>query len=165
MTNTNIIRLAVFGALALTLAFFLGRWTSPAPEVERIVETRRDTVILRDTHVVDRPVYVRRYTRDTILARVCDTIIKQDTAYIALPRETKIYEDSTYRAEVSGYQPSLDCIEIFQISREITSESVVIPKAKRWGIGVQVGAGMTLEKQPQLTPYIGVGVSYNLWTF
>lgn len=165
MNNSDIIRLAFCGALALIFAFCLGRWTSPASEAERIVETRCDTVILRDTYVVDRPVYVRRYTRDTILARVCDTIIKQDTAYIALPRETKIYEDSTYRAEVSGYQPSLDRIEVFQTSRVITSESVVIPKAKRWGIGVQIGAGMTLEKQPQLTPYIGVGVSYNLWTF
>lgn len=165
MTNTNLIRLAVFGALALTLAFFLGRWTSPAPEVERIVETRRDTVILRDTHVVDRPVYVHRYTRDTILARVRDTITIRDTAYMALPRETKIYQDSTYRAEVSGYRPSLDRIEVFQTTRVITSESVAIPKTKHWGIGVQVGAGMTLEKRPQLTPYVGVGVSYNFWTF
>ena len=165
MSNSDIIRLAFCGALALILTFCLGRWTSPASEAERIVETRRDTVILRDTHIVDRPVYVRRYTRDTILARVRDTIMVKDTAFVALPRETIVYQDSTYRAEVSGYQPSLDRIEIFQTSRVITSESVVIPKAKRWGIGVQVGAGMTLEKQPQLTPYIGVGVSYNLWTF
>ena len=165
MSNSSIIRLALYGALALLLAFCLGRWTSPAPEAERIVETRRDTVILRDTHVVDRPVYVHRYTRDTILARVRDTITIRDTAYMVLPRETKIYQDSTYRAEVSGYRPSLDRIEIFQTSSVITSESVIIPKAKRWGIGLHVGAGMTLEKQPQLRPYIGVGLSYNFWTF
>lgn len=165
MTNTSILRLALIGALALILAFCLGRWTSPAPEAERIVETRRDTVILRDTHVVERPVYVHRYTRDTILARVRDTITIRDTAYMVLPRETRVYQDSTYRAEVSGYRPSLDRIEIFQTSRVITSESVVIPKAKRWGLGLQVGAGMTIEKQPQLKPYIGIGLSYNFWTF
>ena len=162
MTLTNTIRLAFYGALALLLAFGLGRWTSPASEAERIVETRRDTVILRDTHVVDRPVYVHRYTRDSILVAVHDTVIRHDTAYIALPRETRVYKDSTYRAEVSGYQPSLDRIEIFHSSRVITSESVQIPKRKRWGVGVQVGYGATLERQPQLVPYVGLGVSYNI---
>lgn len=162
MTLTNTIRLAFYGALALLLAFGLGRWTSPASEAERIVETRRDTVILRDTHVVDHPVYVHRYTRDSILVAVRDTVIRHDTTYIALPRETRIYKDSTYRAVVSGYQPTLDRIEIFQSSRVITSESVKIPKRKRWGVGVQVGYGATLERQPQLVPYVGLGVSYNI---
>lgn len=165
MNNTSIIRLALYGALALLLAFCLGRWTSPASEAERIVETRRDTVTLRDTHVVERPVYVHRYTRDSILVAVRDTVIRHDTAYIALPRETRVYKDSTYQAVVSGYQPTLDRIEIFQSSRVITSESVKIPKRKRWGVGVQVGYGATLERQPQLVPYVGLGVSYNFLTF
>ena len=35
-------------------------------------------------------------------------------------------------------------------------------KPKRWGIGVQGGVGIT----PKLVqPYIGIGVSYNLFTF
>lgn len=165
MTLNNTIRLAFYGALALLLAFCLGRWTYPASEAERLVETRRDTVILRDTHVVDRPVYVHRYIRDSILVAVRDTVIKYDTLFVALPRETKVYQDSTYRAEVSGYQPSLDRIEIFQSSLVITSESVAIPRRKRWGVGIQVGYGATLERQPQLVPFVGVGVSYNFLTF
>lgn len=35
-------------------------------------------------------------------------------AVAQLPREAKVYQDSTYRAVVSGYRPSLDTISIYQ---------------------------------------------------
>lgn len=36
-------------------------------------------------------------------------------------------------------------------------------KPKRWGLGVQLGVG--IDKQLQFTPYIGIGLSYNLIVF
>lgn len=35
-------------------------------------------------------------------------------------------------------------------------------KAKKMGIGIQAGYGMTLNEKPQLQPYIGIGVSRNI---
>jgi hypothetical protein len=75
--------------------------------------------------------------------------------------ERRVYqEDSLYRAVVSGWHPSLDTLMIWPTTTTITiREKVPIPSRSRWGIGIQAGAGATRNG---LTPYIGVGVSYNL---
>ena len=86
--------------------------------------------------------------------------------YVSLPRETKVYEDSTYKAQISGYEPRLDYIEVYP--RTITITETVTERTRRrpWGIGVNVGYGATLhDRQVMLSPYIGVGVSYNFLTF
>lgn len=38
-------------------------------------------------------------------------------------------------------------------------------KDKKWGIGIQVGYGVSLQDPLKLSPYIGVGVSKNIITF
>jgi opacity protein-like surface antigen len=38
-------------------------------------------------------------------------------------------------------------------------ETIPVPDRRRWGIGIQAGAGVGKEG---LTPYVGVGVSYNI---
>lgn len=85
----------------------------------------------------------------------------QDSVTVQIPITQRVYETDRYRAVVSGYQPSLDDLLIYQPSQVIRIKD----KPKRWGIGVQVGYGMTVKGTPQFTPYIGVGVSYNLFSF
>lgn len=85
----------------------------------------------------------------------------QDSVTVQIPITQRVYETDRYRAVVSGYQPSLDDLLIYQSSQVIRIKD----KPKRWGIGVQVGYGMTVKGTPQFAPYIGVGVSYNLFTF
>jgi hypothetical protein len=43
----------------------------------------------------------------------------------------------------------------------IKSYSTDVSKPKRIGIGAQVGYGISLNKEPVLAPYIGLGISYN----
>ena len=86
-----------------------------------------------------------------------------DSVKIEIPITQKVYEDSTYKAWVSGYCSSLDSIYVYPRKEIITITNK--PKPKRWGIGVHVGYGVTLENTPQLTPYIGIGISYNLFSF
>lgn len=86
-----------------------------------------------------------------------------DSVKVSIPITSKMYEDSTYRAYVSGYRANLDSIFIFP-----KREAIMITKQEKckcWGIGVQVGCGFTLDAKPQFSPYIGVGVSYNLFNF
>ena len=87
-----------------------------------------------------------------------------DTVRVYLPREVKVYEDSLYRAEVSGYQPSLDKIDIYQQTQIITRDvTQVVKKKTRWGVGLQVGYGATYyDGRLRGSPYVGVGVSWNI---
>lgn len=84
-----------------------------------------------------------------------------DSATVEIPITQKVYRDSSYTAYVSGFRPNLDSIMIYAPVRTVRIKD----KPKRWGIGVQVGYGVTVTKQPQFAPYIGIGVSYNLWNF
>ena len=113
------------------------------------------------------PVFTRVYVRDSIYVTVRDTLHRTDTVW--LPREVKVYEDERYRAEVSGYQPNLDRIDIFVKDRIVTQDKtqvVTVKRNARWGIGLQAGYGATYYDGGIHTfPYIGVGVSWNILTF
>ena len=159
----------LLGACAVLLGgllFFLGRWTAPAPEesVKTVMVT--DTLTVRDTITKVKPVPQTRVVRDSIYVAVRDTVTVRDTCYtcyMALPLEVKTYQDERYYAEVSGYQPALDRIDIFEQTKIITNDkTTTVTRKTRWGIGIQVGAGVTIDKQPEWRPYVGVGLSYNL---
>ena len=67
---------------------------------------------------------------------------------------------------VSGYRPQLDSIHIYHRTEYITKEIKTVAKPKRWGIGLQAGYGVSFSnKQIQATPYIGIGISYNILTW
>lgn len=153
------ITFAVTFVLGACFGFWL-RGLRPAKPVETVV-VQTDTICLRDTIKIDRP--VPRIVRivDTMLIPVIDTVHTRDSIFISIPREEKVYKDSTYRAVVSGFKPSLDSISIYR-----TTEIVTITKAapiKRWGIGPQIGVG--LSPKGAAVPYVGVGISYNLLVF
>ena len=87
--------------------------------------------------------------------------VTPDSVSVEIPITQKVYETDRYRAVVSGYKPSLDDIYIYQPTQIVQVKS----KPKRWGVGIQVGYGVTLKQTPQFSPYVGVGVSHNLFQF
>lgn len=124
-------------------------------------ETQIDTIYYRDTITREKPVYLTRWVRDTMLVPVTDTIRLRDTLWLDLPREVREYGDSTYRAVVSGFRPSLDRIDIYQRERTIT-KYVSVP-SPRLGFGVQAGVGVVgafSNPAPQVGYYIGVGATW-----
>jgi hypothetical protein len=150
------------------LAFLAGRATrQQAPEV--ITEVR-DTLYLRDTLIAEvaaAPCYI--YRTEEVVIPVHDTIVARDTIYAAVERTTLRYEDSTYTAIVSGIYPRLDSLAIYPRKEVVTihtTERVTVPKANRWGLGLQAGYGGVLADGKLATgPYIGVGISWNLATW
>ena len=88
---------------------------------------------------------------------------KTDSAEVVIPITQKVYQDSAYTAYVSGFRPNLDSLILHKQREVFEVKERTLPK--RWGVGVQAGYGMTLKGTPQFTPYIGVGVYYNLFTF
>lgn len=161
----NIFAVVSFLATVLLLvATFLfgykaGKENEPGREV--IVKTEIETRI--DTVKIEKPVFVDRYVRDSIKVVIKDTIRVHDTTYMYLPREYKVYQDSSYRAVVSGIDPMLDSIETYNATRVITIETMKPSKSgRRWGIGIHAGFGAT---RYGLSPTIGAGISYTLFEF
>ena len=122
---------------------FLAGWFSRIPaRVEDFIE-KVDTLVVRDTIMRDRPVFVDRYLvrTDTVKLAVHDTTLRVDSVLVDVPIERRIYEeDSLYRAVVSGYRPSLDSLLGYRTTTEIT-KFVPVPVKKRWGVGIQAGYG------------------------
>ena len=106
---------------------------------ERVLETQTDTIVVRDTHVVEKPVYIRKKITDTMLVSVTDTLCLRDTLYVAIPKEVKVYANEDYYAEVSGYQPNLDYIEIYQ--KNVVISKTEIPKEKKNYLAIGMEAG------------------------
>lgn len=86
-----------------------------------------------------------------------------DSVAVSIPISQTVYEDSTYTAYISGYHVNLDSV-ILHIPK-VTTIVTQHKKKKRWGIGVHAGYGFTLKGTPQWSPYIGIGISYNIFSF
>lgn len=121
-----------------------------------------DTLLICDTITQIKPVFVERriLETDTLKIAVVDVIEKTDTIY--LPREQRVYQDSTYRAVVSGIEPSLDSISVYQKTIEITK----IATRKEWrkfDYGIQAGVGLVypVNNSPTFGGYVGIGVTYH----
>ena len=84
-----------------------------------------------------------------------------DSVEVVVPITQRVYGDSLYRAYVSGYRPQLDSIFVYPRTNYITT--TVKEKPKRWGIGLQAGYGYSPGNG--MSPYLGIGVSYNFITF
>ena len=150
--------LAVTFILGACFGFWL-RGLRPAKPVEPVVQT--DTLYLRDTIRIDKPVPVPKpvyLPSDTV--RLVSVL--HDTVDVLVPMEQKHYRDSLYDAWVSGYRANLDSLHVYPVTKVITTTLTVREKTKRWGIGVQAGYGFG---KGGATPYVGVGISYNLLTF
>lgn len=146
-------------ALASCIGFLVGhRCTGNSPGEPPA--TRVDTLVIRDTFKVTEPVFLTRRVVDSVPYPVTDTIRMRDTLYVLLERQQVTWEDSLARVYASGIDPHVDSVIHFTRDLIITREIPVIQvKKTRWGIGVQAGAGVGKDG---LTPYVGVGVSYNL---
>lgn len=84
------------------------------------VEVQTDTLYIPDTIFIEKLVVKEVKETDTMYVAIRDTVVKNDTTYIPLPRESKTYGDERYTAVVSGYQPSLDRLEIYLKNQVVT---------------------------------------------
>ena len=132
------------------------------------IKVKVDTLFVYDTIFVEKPVIKKVEIIDTLRLPVpiTDTLMLHDTVFVHLPIEQRQYSDPRYTAWVSGYRPQLDSILIYQRTEYITKEIKTVTKPKRWGIGLQAGYGVSLHKgQVFPAPYIGVGLSYSIFSW
>lgn len=142
--------LVVLLAIACVAAWF--RPHEPL-SAEIRTETKIQTVVKLDTVLISAPIAVFWQILPNDTVRIGDTL---------LHRKQVVYEDSLYRAVVSGYvDPRLDSMTVYPrtVYQTVTNDiyHTINPKNKRWGLGLQAGYGYPGGA------YIGVGVNYNLW--
>lgn len=131
------------------------------PPQERIV-SRVDTLYVRDTLTVYKPSKVTRTVKDTVRVVVRETQIDtmHDTVFVYLPQESIVWQDDRCIVYAHGINPQVDSVTHFNSGAVVTR--TVTERPKRWGIGVSAGYGMSKDG---LSPYIGLGISYNIIRF
>lgn len=130
---------------------------------ENICDTTKVTIVdsVKESFPVpvDSFVVVRYITKSLPITRDSATTkhLVSDSVKVQIPISQKVYEDTLYRAYVSGYEPNLDSITIKQRTTYITH--TIRDKESRFRIGLQAGYGLTPKG---MQPYFGVGLSYKL---
>ena len=139
------------------VCFVAGRKTAKTGGFEPISE-RVDTLVIRDTIVAYKPEYITKRVVDSVLVPVPEYIERNDTIYAVLEREQVVWEDSLARIYASGINPQVDSVMHYR-TEKVINHIVPVKVQSRWGLGVQGGVGFGKDG---LTPYVGVGVSYNI---
>lgn len=130
-------------------------------ESKKVCDTTKVTIVdsvKKSFPVPVDSIVVRYITRSLPIAS--DSATKQlrsDSVKVQIPISQKVYEDTLYRAYISGYEPNLDSITIKQKTTYITH--TIRDKESRFRIGFQAGYGLTPKG---MQPYVGVGLSYKL---
>lgn len=156
--NKNLI-ITILSLLLILSLVFQYLYHSNRKDTENRFKTDTITITKRDTVTITKPVVQYRYITEVIT----DTLYNKDSVQVEvqIPIESITYQDSTYRAVVSGYRASLDTIQVYPLHTYTTITNTVI-KQKRINIGVQAGVGYGIfTKKTDL--YIGLGVSYRLF--
>ena len=167
LNKTHFIVFIVGAVLGLLSGFFIGKGIYDRPVTESVT---RDTVTITDTipHYYPKPVEVERIrTEYKWLTRVTtDTVtdytVLHDSVLVEVPIESKHYNAPEYDAWVSGYQPSLDSIRVYQKENYITERVTVSKPPNRFTIGLQGGYGYGF-KSKQCEPYVGIGIGIRIY--
>lgn len=144
-------------AVAVLLGFLVGQ-RCPRNGGGEPPTIKVDTLVIRDTIKVTEAISVTKRVVDSIPYPVTDTLRLRDTLYVFMEREQIRWEDSLSVVYASGVMPQVDSV-IHHTENMIITKEIPVIKKTRWGLGVQAGVG---AGKGGLTPYLGVGVSYNL---
>lgn len=167
------LRILLIAAAAFALGGLVGRRTA-----DRIVDVteqvRVDTVFYAKpvaAHVSRRPVtiavprflFAERMIPAEIVPETAE-VVTPDSVSVTIPVETRIYEDSLYRAQVSGpvvgaLVPTLDFVHVCDRTRTVTQ---TVAKRNRFAVTAGVGAAYT---EHGIQPVAGVQVGVVLWGF
>ena len=148
--------------LLLEVGFIIGQKHPQNLPVEPI-KVKVDTLVIHDTLISYKPVFKEKRVIEKQLVKVTDTLIVHDTLYVYLDREQVVWQDSLSVVYASGILPQVDSVRHFTSHQIFTIEKTIpVTKKTHWGLGVQAGMG---AGKNGLTPYIGVGISYNLFSW
>lgn len=146
--------------------------------MERSEVVGTDTVVVVDTVMVAMPVardsavvrYVEKFVPlvrlDTAVVRGGVPMVKDSTAVdsvlVRLDISQIYYKGAEYEAWVSGHEARMDSIRVFPTTTTIVREKTKPPD--RWQIGITGGVGYGIVSR-RVEPFVGVGITYRLFSF
>lgn len=149
--------------------------TTEATGTNTTVVTVRDTIERNDT-IFLYPEYTSTINLgkkdDSTYWIITGVTANKDTTEVTVSVENS-YTVVIGREKSKGFKalfkPKIPFVEItnenpYTKTKTLRSYRVSIPKPKRFGLGVNVGYGLTFDKsyQPIFRPYIGIGLNYNI---
>ena len=177
INRTHTIIASVFFALGALCGFFLGKSMYQPTYDEKVA---RDTLIVHDTVPDINPTpkdsatirYITRYLpiakRDTssrvdhfieannMVVHFADT---SNMIAVEIPITSKHYGSKDYDAWVSGYEPSLDSIKVYQRTEYITERVTISKPPNKWELDLIGGLDYNTARQ-DFTPYAGGEILY-----
>lgn len=177
-----ILAVAIGGLIGCAIEGRHGRANGAGPGSETSVQV--DSVKTQvDTSVTASPEPAETRPRDTVYIKVylskkdpeiaenvpgiAENVpgIADSVLYLPVLLEQKVYEDSTYRAVVSGpsieqYGPRLDSISIYSRKTTVYQTKTVCVEPSPWSFGVTAGVTVTGKG---VEPGITAGVTYTIW--
>lgn len=169
--------LAVFLIPVFTSLFYRHQYHNYRDKYNYIISApvKSDTVFSVKTHYDTIKIVKPRYTTRTEIRR--DTVriwqANGDDTLAVVPLVSKTYQDSLYKASVSGYiDVNLDSIQVYPKtivqSSIITNQVYIKEKKKKFSLNVNFGYGLQYNyKEHKINngPYIGIGLGYKLFNF
>ena len=124
--------------LVLVVGFVLGLICRKTEYVETTI-VERDTTVVVDTHIVEKPVPYKVTVTDTLLKEVTDTVRLNDTLYVRLPLEKREYRREDFYAVVAGYEPRLIYMEVYPKTVYVTEVQKQIVRQKNYfSLGTEI---------------------------
>ena len=143
----------------LLIGFVAGYYTRPQADIIVKTEYKTDTIRIVEPQEILIDTFIREVVVPKTIVKI-DTLCATDSVIVYLPFERKVYEDSLYRAVVSGYKPVLEEFDIYREETIIYKEKIapLVSPYVVGGIGlngdISIGGGLFVRDKD------GIGVEY-----
>lgn len=143
----------IIGVLLIVLGVVIGLLCR-VPHYREVVE-QIDTIVVVDTHIIEKPVPVKVTNKETLYVAVHDTTFVNDSVFVPIPIETKTYRGEDYFAEISGYKANLERIEVYPKTKVI-SKTETTTQLVRHNNHLRLG----IDANYYSTPFIPIYLEY-----
>jgi len=171
LNKKQIFYLAVLIAVCIATSVITHRCDRRNNQPGKVIKIARDTIIKYDTipQYYPKPVEIEKVRTEyqwlPIAKIVHDTVgftqFVKDSALVEVPITSKHYHGSEYDAWVSGYQPSLDSIKVYQRTEYVTETITRIKPPNKFSLDIRTGADYFTGPK-DLWPYATANAEYNI---
>lgn len=156
----------IVGLLIYILGQGCARTRNVHLEEEVKIEMKYDTITINNP--LHDTVYLTKHVPHYLEVVSIDTVTVKDSVLVYIPIKEYVFEEpNKYKINVSGFDVQMNSIEVYPKTVTIC-ETKTIKTKPRWGLGIQVGVGAGYKSTSphiQFSPYIGIGINYNIITF
>lgn len=150
--------------------------TTEVKTVDTTYVTSKDTIIRNDTVFVypEYSSFIKKGLRkDSTYWATINVKSNKDSTSVGVSLNNSyvvVIGNERKKGFKNLFKPKVPFVEVtnenpYTETKTLRSYQVKVPKSKKFGVGIHVGYGLILDKQPILRPYVGIGINYNIIEF